>query len=192
MWLATTTAASEQRLPPVGGRCRIATKRGVQGGVVGAAASKTQVPPKARRGCWVPQAGSSGGHFKSSGCSVNHSGAAFYTAKNQPCSSCNPVANVVQYLSTQKGAPDSACGVVRHTDAGPVRWARCEPGQVGNQAALSSAFVRFSKPASVCRVTQGGDKTPSSAVLLFLPQRPGKGRHRRVSCTLPQMETPAV
>ena len=61
-----------------------------------------------------------------------------------------------------------------------------------NQAALSSAFVRFSKPASVCRVTQGGDKTPSSAVLLFLPQRPGKGRHRRVSCTLPQMETPAV
>ena len=33
----TTTAACEQRLPPVGGRCRIATKRGVQGGVVGAA-----------------------------------------------------------------------------------------------------------------------------------------------------------
>ena len=26
-----------------------------QGGVVGAAASKTQVPPKARSGCWVPQ-----------------------------------------------------------------------------------------------------------------------------------------
>ena len=26
-----------------------------QGGVVGAAASKTQVPPKARCGCWVPQ-----------------------------------------------------------------------------------------------------------------------------------------
>ena len=34
--------------------------------------------------------------------------------------------------------PDSACCVVRHTDAGPVRWGRCEPGQVGNQAALSS------------------------------------------------------
>ena len=83
---------------------------------------------------------------------------------------------MVQYLSIHKDVSDSACCVVRHTDAGPVRWARCEPGQVGNQAALSSAFVRFSKPASVCRVTQGGDKTPSSAVLLFLPQRPEKGR----------------
>ncbi len=144
MWLATTTAASEQRLPPVGeGRCRMATKRGVQERVVGAAASKTQVPPKARRGCWVPQPGSSGGHFKSSGCGVNHPGAAFCAAKNQLCSSCNPAANVVQYLSTQKGAPDSACGVVRHTDAGPVRWSRCEPGQVGNQAALSGVFCAF-------------------------------------------------
>jgi DNA polymerase-3 subunit gamma/tau len=38
---------------------------------------------------------------------------------------------------------------------------------VGNQAALSSAFVRFSKPASVCRVTQGGDKTPSALSFLF-------------------------
>ena len=37
-----------------------------QGGVVGAAASKTRVPPKARSGCWVPQPGSSGSHFKSS------------------------------------------------------------------------------------------------------------------------------
>ena len=36
-----------------------------QGGVVGAAASKTRVPPKARSGCWVPQPVSSGGHFKS-------------------------------------------------------------------------------------------------------------------------------
>ena len=34
-----------------------------QGGVVGAAASKTQVPPKARCGCWVPQPVKSGGHF---------------------------------------------------------------------------------------------------------------------------------
>ena len=33
-----------------------------QGGVVGAAASKTQVPPKARSGCWVPQPVRSGGH----------------------------------------------------------------------------------------------------------------------------------
>ena len=36
-----------------------------QGGVVGAAASKTRVPPKARSGCWVPQPGRSGSHFKS-------------------------------------------------------------------------------------------------------------------------------
>lgn len=33
------TAASEQRLPPVGGRCRIATKRGVQGSEAGAVVS---------------------------------------------------------------------------------------------------------------------------------------------------------
>ena len=36
---AELTAASEQRLPPVGGRCRIATKRGVQGSEAGAVAS---------------------------------------------------------------------------------------------------------------------------------------------------------
>ena len=36
-----------------------------QGGVVGAAASKTQVPPKARCGCWVPQPVKGGGHFQS-------------------------------------------------------------------------------------------------------------------------------
>ena len=36
-----------------------------QGGVVGAAASKTRVPPKARCGCWVPQP-VSGAHSKSS------------------------------------------------------------------------------------------------------------------------------
>ena len=41
-------------------------QRRKQGGVVGAAASKTRVPPKARCGCWVPQPGSSGAHFKSS------------------------------------------------------------------------------------------------------------------------------
>ena len=33
----STTAACEQRLPPTGGRCRIATKRGVEGGVARAA-----------------------------------------------------------------------------------------------------------------------------------------------------------
>ena len=36
---AELTAASEQRLPPVGGRCRIATKRGVQGSEAGAVVS---------------------------------------------------------------------------------------------------------------------------------------------------------
>ena len=36
-----------------------------QGGVVGAAASKTRVPPNARCGCWVPQP-DSGAHSKSS------------------------------------------------------------------------------------------------------------------------------
>ena len=80
---------------------------------------------------------------------------------------CNLPAFMVQYSGIQKDVSDSACCVVRHTDAGPVRWIRCEPGQVGNQAALSSAFVRFSKPASVCRVTQGGDKTPSALSFLF-------------------------
>ena len=40
-------------------------QRRKQGGVVGAAASKTRVPPKARCGCWVPQPGRSGSHFKS-------------------------------------------------------------------------------------------------------------------------------
>ena len=41
-------------------------QRRKQGGVVGAAASKTRVPPKARCGCWVPQPGRRGAHFKSS------------------------------------------------------------------------------------------------------------------------------
>ena len=43
-----------------------------QGGVVGAAASKTQVPSKARCGCWVPQPVRSGGHSQS-----------FHTAKSR-------------------------------------------------------------------------------------------------------------
>ena len=38
------TAASEQRLPPVGGRCRIATKRGVQGSEAGAVVSRMRTP----------------------------------------------------------------------------------------------------------------------------------------------------
>ena len=84
-----------------------------------------------------------------------------------PPTPCNLPAFMVQCSGIQKDVSDSACCVVRHTDAGPVRWIRCEPGQVGNQAALSSAFVRFSKPASVCRVTQGGDKTPSALSFLF-------------------------
>ena len=45
-----------------------------QGGVVGAAASKTRVPPKARCGCWVPQPGRSGSHSKSFICSKESCG----------------------------------------------------------------------------------------------------------------------
>ena len=41
---AELTAASEQRLPPVGGRCRIATKRGVQGSEAGAVVSGMRPP----------------------------------------------------------------------------------------------------------------------------------------------------
>ena len=41
---AELTAASEQRLPPVGGRCRIATKRGVQGSEAGAVVSGMRMP----------------------------------------------------------------------------------------------------------------------------------------------------
>ena len=41
---AELTAASEQRLPPVGGRCRIATKRGVQGSKAGAVVSGMRTP----------------------------------------------------------------------------------------------------------------------------------------------------
>ena len=42
--VAELTAASEQRLPPVGGRCRIATKRGVQGSEAGAVVSRRRTP----------------------------------------------------------------------------------------------------------------------------------------------------
>ena len=52
---AELTAASEQRLPPVGGRCRIATKRGVQGSEAGAVASRMRVPFRARSSRWEPQ-----------------------------------------------------------------------------------------------------------------------------------------
>ena len=52
---AELTAASEQRLPPVGGRCRIATKEGMQGGAVGAVASRMQGTLKGRSSRWVPQ-----------------------------------------------------------------------------------------------------------------------------------------
>ena len=41
---AELTVASEQRLPPVGGRCRIATKRGVQGSEAGAVVSRMRTP----------------------------------------------------------------------------------------------------------------------------------------------------
>ena len=50
-----TTAACGRRLPPAGGRCRIATKEGMQGGAVGAVASRMQGPLKGRSSRWVPQ-----------------------------------------------------------------------------------------------------------------------------------------
>ena len=50
-----TTAACGQRLPPAGGRCRIATKEGMQGGAVGTVASRMQGPLKGRSSRWVPQ-----------------------------------------------------------------------------------------------------------------------------------------
>ena len=50
-----TTAACGQRLPPAGGRCRIATKEGMQGGAVGAVASRMQGPLKGRSIRWEPQ-----------------------------------------------------------------------------------------------------------------------------------------
>jgi len=62
-----TTAACGQRLPPAGGRCRIATKEGMQGGAVGAVASRMQGPLKGRSRRWVPQLVQSerGGNSKS-------------------------------------------------------------------------------------------------------------------------------
>ena len=42
---------------PFGGNGDDRRLRRKQGGAVGAAASKTRVPPKARSGCWVPQPG---------------------------------------------------------------------------------------------------------------------------------------
>lgn len=74
---------------------------------------------------------------------LNRPARRFCTDKNQQCPSCNPAGFMVQYLSIHKDVSDSACCVVRHTDAGPVRWGRCEPGQVGNQAALSGAPCAF-------------------------------------------------
>ena len=68
---------------------------------------------------------------------------------------------MVQYLSIHKDVSDSACCVVRHTDAGPVRWARCEPGQVGNQAALSSQYDQASKELD--RITEMKEKYDSIA-----------------------------
>ena len=52
---AELTAASEQRLPPVGGRCRIATKRGVQGSEAGAVVSGMRPPLQSVKHTLEPQ-----------------------------------------------------------------------------------------------------------------------------------------
>ena len=103
-----------------------------------------------------------------------------------PPTPCNLPAFMVQYSGIQKDVSDSACCVVRHTDAGPVRWIRCEPGQVGNQAALSSAFVRFSKLHPYASYARRG-QNPVSAVLFILQER----GENHVPCLVPQMETAA-
>ena len=60
-------------------------QRRKQGAVVGAAASKTRVPPKARSGCWVPQPVRRGDLFKI----VFLRAATFHNIKLQPI--CNLV-----------------------------------------------------------------------------------------------------
>ena len=55
-YATATTAASEQRLPPRRGKMSPqVTKGGIQGGVVGAAACRMRVPPKARSRRREPQ-----------------------------------------------------------------------------------------------------------------------------------------
>jgi len=64
--------------------------------------------------------------------------------------------------------PDSACCVVRHTDAGPVRWGRCEPGQVGNQAALSGVSRAFQSACIRMPSYARRGSNPVSAVRFFI------------------------
>jgi hypothetical protein len=99
---------------------------------------------------------------------------------------------VVQYSSTQKSALDSACGVVRHTDAGPVRWSRCEPGQVGNQAALSGVLCAFQTACIRMPSYAGRGQNPVMRCPFLLPILSGKGSAAHVSSPVPQVETPAV
>ena len=72
---------------------------------------------------------------------------------------------------------DSACCVVRHTDAGPVRWGRCEPGQVGNQAALSGAPRAFQSACIRMPSYARRGSNPVSAVR-FLLQKGEKRMYR--------------
>ena len=94
---------------------------------------------------------------------------------------------------------DSACCAVRHTDAGPVRLGRCEPGQVGNQAALSGVHGAF-QPACI-RMPSFARRgtTPRRCLFVCMPpgRRPGRdflpeGGSGHVSCPLPQVAAPAV
>ena len=75
---------------------------------------------------------------------------------------------MVQYLSIHKDVSDSACCVVRHTDAGPVRWSRSEPGQVGNQAALSGAPRAFQSACIRMPSYARRGSNPVSAVRFFI------------------------
>ena len=93
-------------------------------------------------------------------------------------------------ISVWLAMSDSACCAVRHTDAGPVRLGRCEPGQVGNQAALSGVHGAF-QPACIRMPSfarRGTTPRRCPYFYAFLPE----GGSGHVSCPLPQVAAPAV
>ena len=96
-------------------------QRRKQGGVVGAAASKTRVPPKARCGCWVPQP-DSGGHSKS-----------FYL----PASSTASTAFWTWRRFSASSKISSACCSNRAVEISSPRWA-------GRQCSTSASGLAFS------------------------------------------------
>ena len=101
--------------------------------------------------------------------------------------------NMIKYLKHPghrrcKPCRTAPCCAVWHTDAGPVRLGRCEPGQVGNQAALSGVHGAF-QPACIrmpCFARRGS--TPQRRPIFLSLQR----RCGYVSCALPQMAAPAL